>query len=121
MKFTNNNKALSKLTSFNLPGEIEREFGEDMESEGRNEVKRPVTAARKMEFTKEFKHSGLGYSKRRGVLIVDNNAVSITNIQATSLKEQTKQWKSRTLTRPTFTMDSESLRPSSSSFAFKTC
>ena len=38
-------------------------------------------------FTKEFLHSGLGYSKRRGVLVVDNNAVSIANIPAASARD----------------------------------
>ncbi len=39
---------------------------------------RPLTASVKIAgFTKEFKHSGLGYSKQRlGAVIVDNNAVS---------------------------------------------
>ena len=39
---------------------------------------RPLTASLKIAgFTKDFKHSGLGYSKHRlGAVIVDNNAVS---------------------------------------------
>jgi hypothetical protein len=38
-------------------------------------------------FTKEFQHSGLGYSKRRGVLVVDNNAMSQQSIPAPTIKE----------------------------------
>lgn len=40
-----------------------------------------------MTFTKDFMHSGLGYSKRRGVVVVDNNAVSKDHIKAPTLKE----------------------------------
>jgi hypothetical protein len=40
-----------------------------------------------MTFTKDFKHSGLGYSKRRGAVVVDNNAVSIATIPASTVKE----------------------------------
>eukprot|EP00347_Sterkiella_histriomuscorum_P012234 403369376 len=51
---------------------------------------RPMTAAIK-QFTKEFQHSGLGYSKRRGAVIVDNNAVSQVSISAATLQQQTRK------------------------------
>jgi len=41
--------------------------------------------------------SGLGYSKRRGAVVVDNNAVSQNSIPAASVKEQAKIWNHRSL------------------------
>lgn len=41
----------------------------------------------KLTYTKEFKYSGLGYSKRRGAVVVDNNAVSKSAIPAATAKE----------------------------------
>lgn len=29
----------------------------------------------KVDFTKDFKHSGLNYSKRRAIVVVENNAI----------------------------------------------
>eukprot|EP00347_Sterkiella_histriomuscorum_P002132 403369345 len=46
----------------------------------------------KQNFTKEFKHSGLGYSKNRHqAVVVDNNAVSQTSIPAATVKDQAKK------------------------------
>jgi len=43
-------------------------------------------------YTKDFKHSGLGYSKLRlGAVIVENNAVSQSSIPAATLSEQNKK------------------------------
>jgi len=50
-----------------------------------DQIARPTTA--QPEFTKDFYHSGLGYSKRRGVVVVDNNAVSEQSIRAPTAKE----------------------------------
>lgn len=55
-------------------------------------------------FTKEFRHSGLGYSKRRGAVIVDNNAVSKSLIPATTIQQQAKNLSTRSvlhITNPT--------------------
>jgi hypothetical protein len=53
---------------------------------------RPLTASVSHQgFTRDFKHSGMGYSKRRGMVVVDNNAISQINIKAATTKEQKRQ------------------------------
>lgn len=54
---------------------------------------RPQTASQQsLIYTKEFKYSGLGYSKRRGAVVVDNNAVNKLIIPASTTKDQAKVW-----------------------------